>query len=85
MFKNNNEQGLLNYLYLTGQIFELGIKFHGHHVINGAFMSCPHSLNVNVFRERIQTKQIYGIHHYQLLKPWYISACYPELIDFINY
>lgn len=85
MFKNNAEQGLMNHLYLTGQIFTLGIKFHGHHVIDGAFMSCPHSLNVNAFRNRINTHQVYGIHHYQLLKSGYVSACYPELIKFINY
>lgn len=85
MFKDNAEQGLLNYMYLTGQIFTLGIEFHGHHVINGAFMSCPHSLNVNVFRNRINSHQVYGIHHYQLLKSWYVDACYPELIKLIKY
>lgn len=85
MFADNAEQGLLNQYVLSGQLSTLGIQFKGHYVPDGAFMSFPHSLNVNVFRDRINSGNVYAIHHYQLLKPAYVQACYQQLRDFIRY
>lgn len=41
MFRNDAEQGLLNYVRLSGQFDELNVKFHPHSILHGNFISSP--------------------------------------------
>lgn len=71
MFINNAEQGLLNYLSVSGRLNLLGIKFHGHTNQNGQFLSCPSLLTLAQFRNRIHNSEVYAFHHYQFLRGIY--------------
>ena len=69
MFRNNAEQGLLNYLFISGQLDKIGMKFYGHTVENCLLISCPNYLNVDEFDNRINSGEIYALHHYHWLNP----------------
>lgn len=74
MFDHNAEQGLLNYLRISGQIETLGIRFHAHTVQTGNFVSCPDLITLKNFKERIKSNEIYILHHYNHLKRAYINS-----------
>ena len=46
MFPKNAEQGLLNYLDLSGEIKELSIPIKRHNIYNDSFLSLPNYLPI---------------------------------------
>ena len=68
MFPYSQEQGLLNYLYLSGEINELGINIHLHSVDNGSLLSCPNHLPIGKYTQRINSNQLISVHHYLFMK-----------------
>lgn len=84
LFNSSTEQGLLNYLVLSGDMNKLGIEFHGHTIHDGQFLSCPSLLSLNDFKRKIRSGEVYIIHHYQFLRSIYrkvFDAKFREKID----
>ena len=73
MFLNNAEQGLLNYLYLSGELKELGFTIYRHSVSKGRLISCPNKLPIEIFNHQINSDNLIAVHHYQFLKSNYIT------------
>ena len=67
MFINNAEQGLLNYLYITGQLNSTGAVIVGHYIRDGVLISCPDHINHNRYKEIMNSSNVIAIHHYQRL------------------
>ena len=85
MFRNNAEQGLLNYLFISGQLDEIGMKFYSHTVENGLLISCPNYLSVDEFDNRINSGEIYALHHYHWLQPEYVNRANEKVKKLILY
>lgn len=74
MFRNNAEQGLLNYIRLSGQFDELNIKFHPHSILQGSFISSPYIIPLQDFNEKIANKSLFVLHHYNFLEKKYFNT-----------
>lgn len=72
MFPNNAEQGLLNYLDLSGELKELGFPIHRHNLFNGSLLSCPDYLPLKNYIHQIKSNHLIAVHHHQLLNSSYI-------------
>ena len=73
LFPNNAEQGLLNYLYLSGELKKLGISILRHNIFNDSLISCPNLLPIKNYTQQINSNNLIAIHHYQYLKSRYIK------------
>jgi hypothetical protein len=73
MFHNNAEQGLLNYLDLSGELKELGISIKRHNIYNNSFISCPELLPIENYIQQINSEHFIALHHYHKLKENYIE------------
>ena len=73
MFRNNAEQGLLNYLDLSGELKELGISIKRHNIYNDSFLSCPNLLPLENYNKQVNSPHFIALHHYKLLKRNYIE------------
>ena len=51
MFPHNAEQGLLNYLDLSGELKELGFPIHRHNIFTGSLISCPDLLPIENYTQ----------------------------------
>ena len=71
-FPSYSDQGLFNYLDLTGDLKELGFTIHRHSIYNGTFLSCPNYLSINTFSRLINSDNFIAVHHYQYLRYSYI-------------
>ena len=74
MFNNNAEQGLLNYLDISGELKELGIPIKRHNIYNGSFISCPDLLPIEDYIQQLYSAHFIAIHHYQFLNKKYIES-----------
>ena len=72
MFHNNAEQGLLNYLDLSGELKELGISINRHNIYNGSFLSCPELLPIENYIKQVNSEHFIALHHHQFLNRNYI-------------
>ena len=72
MFPHNAEQGLLNYLDLSGEIKELGFPIHRHNIFTGSLISCPDLLPIENFTQQINSDHLIAVHHHQSLSSDYI-------------
>ena len=72
MFPDNAEQGLLNYLDLSGELKELDFPIHRHNIYNGSLLSCPDLLPLKNYIQQINSYNLIAVHHHQLLKSNYI-------------
>ena len=71
-FPSYSDQGLFNYLDLTGDLKELGFTIHRHSIYNGTFLSCPNRLSIEDFSRLINSDNFIAVHHYQHLSHSYI-------------
>ena len=71
MFPKNAEQGLLNYLDISGELKELGIPIKRHNIYNDSLLSCPNYLPIKDFIRQLNSSNFIAIHHYQYLKDYY--------------
>lgn len=85
IFKNNNEQGLFNYLVITGQINDLGIKLQCHSVEGGNLISCPNYMSLDNFTRRMNSDEVYVIHHYNWVTQEYVDHCSPRVRKLISF
>lgn len=72
MFPNNAEQGLLNYLDLSGELKELGFPIIRHNIFTGSLLSCPDLLPIKNFSQQINSNHLIAVHHHQQLSSNYI-------------
>ena len=84
MFPNNNEQGLLNYLDLTGDLKQLNISFKRHNIYNDSFLSCPNVLPIENYIQQINASHFIALHHHQQLKKYYIERSPKEFQIFLK-
>ena len=84
MFKKNAEQGLLNYLDLSGELKELGVPFKRHNIYNDSLLSCPNLLPIKNFIQQLNSSHFIALHHYQYLKEYYIARCPKEFQSFLK-
>ena len=73
MFPENAEQGLLNYLDLSGELKELDFPIHRHNLYNGSLLSCPDLLPIENYTQQINSDHIIAVHHYNNLGAHYIK------------
>ena len=71
-FPTYSDQGLLNYLDLSGELKELNIPIHRHNIFNGSLISCPDLLPIANYSKQMNSEHLIAVHHYQLLTPHYI-------------
>ena len=72
MFPFNAEQGLLNYLDLSGELKELGFPIHRHNLFRGSLLSCPDYLPLKNYIRQIKSNHLIAVHHHQCLNSSYI-------------
>jgi len=84
MFKDNNEQGLLNYLDLSGELKELKIPIKRHNIYNDSFISCPDLLPINNYIQQINSSHLIALHHYHCLSEYYIENSPKEYQSFLK-
>jgi len=72
MFPENAEQGLLNYLDLSGELKELGFPIHRHNLFNGSLLSCPDLLPIDNYSQQINSDNLIAVHHHNYLRLHYI-------------
>lgn len=85
MFTNCAEQGLFNHLSISGQLDRRGIKLHPHTVQNGNLMSCPNYLTIDEFGRRINSGEIFVLHHYHWVSNEYVNQCNERVKTLISY
>jgi hypothetical protein len=85
IFKDNAEQGLLNYLDLSGELKELNIPFKRHNVYNDSIISCPEFLPINKYIQQINSSHFIALHHYHRLKYYYILRTPKEFKPFLQF
>lgn len=83
-FHNNADQGLLNYLDLSGELNELNISIRRHNIYNGSFLSCPNYLPKMNYIQQVNSLHFIAIHHYQLLNRDYIESSPKEFQSFLK-
>ena len=84
MFQNNAEQGLLNYLDLSGELKELSISIKRHNVYNNSFISCPELLPIENYIHQVNSEYFIALHHYQYLKENYIARTPKKFQLYLN-
>ena len=67
MFQNNAEQGLLNYLDLSGELKTLDIPIKRHNVYNDPIISCPNLLPINSYIKQVNSPHFIALHHHTFL------------------
>ena len=67
MFPGNAEQGLINYLDLSGELKKIGVSIQRHNMLNGTLLSVPNEISVDSFRQIIYSKKLIALHHHNLL------------------
>lgn len=67
MFPNNNEQGLLNYLDLSGELKKLNIPIKRHNIYKDSILSCPNLLPIKNYIQQINSLHFIALHHHQFL------------------
>ena len=72
MFPNNAEQGLLNYLDLSGELKELNIPIIRHNIFTGSLISCPNKMPIENYSQQIKSDHLIAIHHHHKLNSSYI-------------
>ena len=73
MFLRNNEQGLLNFLDLSGELKELGFPIKRHNIYNDSIISCPNMLPINNYTKQVNSLHFIALHHHELLNKLYIE------------
>ena len=73
MFPNNNEQGLLNYLDLSGELKTLDIPIKRHNVYNDPIISCPNLLPINSYIKQVNSPHFIAFHHHIFLSRLHIA------------
>ena len=84
MFRRNAEQGLLNYLDLSGELQELNISIKRHNIYNDSIISCPDQLPIKNYIQQIHSSHFIALHHHQFLKKYYISRAPIEFQPFLR-
>ena len=84
MFPRNAEQGLLNYLDLSGELKELNIPIKRHNIYNDSIISCPDLLPINNYIQQINSSHFIALHHHQFLNNYYISRAPKEFQPFLR-
>ena len=84
MFPKNAEQGLFNYLDLTGELKELGIPIKRHNIYNDSFLSLPNYLPIKNYIQQVNSSHFIAIHHYQYLTEYYIARSPKEFQSFLK-
>jgi len=82
IFKNNAEQGLLNYLDLSDELKELNISIKRHNIYKDSLISCPELLPIKKYIQRINSSYFIGLHHYTHLKKYYIKSSPKKFLPF---
>ncbi len=72
IFPDNAEQGLLNYLELSGELKEINITIHRHNIFAGSFLSCPELMPIENYSQQINSNHLIAIHHHHFLNSSYI-------------
>lgn len=72
-FPRFSDQGLLNYLDLSGELKELGFPIQRHNIFNGSLISCVDQLPIENFIQQMGSKHLIAIHHYQYLRRRFIK------------
>ena len=73
LFQRNNEQGLLNYLDLSGELTNLGIPIKRHNIYNDSIISCPNLLPLNSYIKQVNSSHFIALHHHTYLNNFYIE------------
>lgn len=84
MFPRNAEQGLLNYLDLSGELKELNIPIKRHNIYYDSLLSCPELLPIKNYVQQINSSHFIALHHYQFLNKYYISRSPKEFQPFLR-
>jgi hypothetical protein len=84
MFPKNAEQGLLNYLDLSGEIKELSIPIKRHNIYNDSLLSCPESLPIKNYIQQLNSLHFIALHHHQYLDKYYISQTPKKFQSFLK-
>lgn len=64
-FKDNVDQGLLNYLLLTKQFDALNLELIGYNIDSEVLISCPEYFNLGQMTKTVNSSSLVAIHHYQ--------------------
>lgn len=82
MFIENAEQGLLNYLNITGQIGSLGVKIVGYTIYDKVLISCPDHLDSKEYIETLNASSLIAVHHYhRLYKERFVKIASKKISD----
>ena len=73
MFKNNAEQGLLNYLDLSGELKALDIPIKRHNIYNDSLISNPELLPIYIYIKQLNSSHFIALHHHTYLNRLYIA------------
>ncbi len=84
MFPSNAEQGLLNYLDLSGELKELNITIKRHNIYYDSILSCPDLLPIKNYIQQINSSHFITLHHHQFLNKYYISKSPKEFQSFLR-
>ena len=84
MFRRNAEQGLLNYLDLSGELKELGFPIKHHYIFGGTFLSCPNYLPIKDYIKLVNSSNFIALHHHQFLNDYYISRTPKKFRSFLK-
>lgn len=84
MFPKKADQGLLNYLDLSGELKELSIPIKRHNIYHDSFLSCPDLLPIKNYIQQLNSSHFIALHHYQYLNESYISKTPKEFQSFLR-
>ena len=84
MFPRNAEQGLLNYLDLSGELKELSIPIKRHNIYNDSLLSCPDLLPIKNYIQQLNSSHFIALHHHQFLNKYYIARSPKEFQSFLR-
>jgi len=84
MFPNNAEQGLLNYLDLSGELKELNINIRRHNIYKDSLLSCPEFLPIKNYIQQINSLHFIALHHFEYLNKYYIERSPKEIRTFLR-
>jgi hypothetical protein len=84
MFPNNAEQGLLNYLDLSGELKELNITIKRHNIYTDSILSCPDLLPIKNYIQQLNSSHFIALHHHQFLNESYISRSPKKFQSFLR-
>ena len=84
MFENNAEQGLLNYLDLSGELKKLDIPINRHNIYKDSLISNPDLLPIDIYIKQVNSSHFIGLHHHTYLNKSYIEKSPKEFQPFLK-